>query len=886
MSDNPSGNARAEPHVRNGRIAAPTPRELEERRGAIAVGRILRAIHRHVPLMLAAMTFTTTFALIAFRQAPLYRANAVMRVVGERRAVAPALDPTDANLDDRHIVLVNSLVPRVRSRAVIGAVVDSLGLQLRPVPIISLFHPPELPAIALKDIHVHPRATPDTLTVLFARDHLTVRYEGMSKREAYGRPVTAAGAQFIVSKRPAATGAVLAIAPRDWAIDRVLSQLAVVPLAGTDALEVRYIDPDPELAKAITNQVVRTFYASTVNSSQEQARRRRVFLEGQLEEGDRQLGQAQAGLTGFRSRGRLARSSDKLARQQSDLMTLDARRGELQADRRVFNSVLRRLESADDSARTESLYTLAYSPEVATDPIVGKLFQQLLTYGARLDSLTSGPYQSSATNPDVLQLRQMLKSSEGALVRAVRGRLSSIDERLAALQSLRNRNAGEIAMLPVLEAEEERLGHRVSALADFSNQLRLEYQKARMAEALAAADIEIVDLATLPYMSSGVPWWFKVALAMVFGFVVGTVLSLLLELKNHSIRAPEDIEEVLHLRGLGVIPPVQEAIAGEEALTLARASGGQMNPAGARARGVVADSPVWPSAGTEAFRLLYSSLTINWGDHQRTILVTSVTPREGKTLVAANLAVTFAREGARVLLVDCDLRRPRLHKIFQVSRSPGLVELLRPSEEAEREAALAVDEPRPLEHAYSMLADLVRHDATTPADSSGEAGPTTNDKPDSSGEARPTTNGKAPTPAAPRREFHRLARLLNIRETRNHNVWLLPCGAVDGSGSQTIKATAVRGLLAQVADDFDVIILDTAPVLVSADAVILAPVVDDVLLVVRAGHTDREAADLAQQQLSDAGGNVVGAVLNDPEGKVGRDRLLYYHEYGYPVSTD
>jgi polysaccharide biosynthesis transport protein len=328
---------------------------------------------------------------------------------------------------------------------------------------------------------------------------------------------------------------------------------------------------------------------------------------------------------------------------------------------------------------------------------------------------------------------------------------------------------------------------------------------------------------------------------------------------------------VLHLRGLGVIPPVQEAIAGEEAFTLARASGGGVNPTGASARGVVADSPVWPSAGTEAFRLLYSSLTINWGDHQRTILVTSVTPREGKTLVATNLAVTFAREGARVLLVDCDLRRPRLHKIFQVSRAPGLVELLRPSEDIEREAELAADERRPLEHAYSMIPDLVRPVPTTPADSPGEAGA--------------TTNGKARSPAAPGRESPRLTRL-NIRGTRSTNLWLLPCGAIDWSGSQTLKATAVRGMLAQVADDFDVIILDTAPALVTADAVILAPVVDDVLLVVRAGHTDREAADLAQQQLSDAGGNVVGAVLNDPEGKVGRDRLLYYHEYGYPVSTD
>ena len=72
---------------------------------------------------------------------------------------------------------------------------------------------------------------------------------------------------------------------------------------------------------------------------------------------------------------------------------------------------------------------------IATDPIVGKVFQQLLTYQARLDSLTSGPYQSSETNPDVVQLRQMVESSEASLVRSVRGKLASINERLAALRS-------------------------------------------------------------------------------------------------------------------------------------------------------------------------------------------------------------------------------------------------------------------------------------------------------------------------------------------------------------------------------------------------------------------------------------------------------------------
>ncbi|MEO6325548.1 MAG: CpsD/CapB family tyrosine-protein kinase, partial [Thermoanaerobaculia bacterium] len=262
--------------------------------------------------------------------------------------------------------------------------------------------------------------------------------------------------------------------------------------------------------------------------------------------------------------------------------------------------------------------------------------------------------------------------------------------------------------------------------------------------------------------------------------------------------------------------------------------------------------------------------TYGWGERQRTILVTSVAPQDGKTLVAANLAVTFAREGARVLLVDCDLRRPRLHKLFQVTRAPGLVELLRPASttiEAE-----PLEDRLPPEHAFSMAPSLIREDASAPAQAAPAAEPATR------------KNGRAAltAPAAP----HRASALpRNIRETSIHGLWLLPCGAVDGKEAGTLKAGTFRALLTTLSSDFDVVILDTPPAHASADAVILAPVADDVLLVVRAGHTDRDAAERAHRQLVDAGGNVVGAVLNDPEGKVVSSHALYY-AYGYPATSD
>jgi Mrp family chromosome partitioning ATPase/uncharacterized protein involved in exopolysaccharide biosynthesis len=813
------------------------------------------------------MIVTAIVALTIFRQPSLYRATAVLRLAGERRATLTS-GMEETPVPDRFTAPLNSLVPRVLSRGIVGTVVDSLGLQLQPVPVPLVLRPPAQPKLGLTNVRVDANARPDTLILRFSGSDLTIEQGGQSRKSPYGKPIKVGAAEFTVPAAPEFAGAVVALVPRDVAIDRLLSRLAAVPLPTTDALQVRYIDTDPARAQRVANQMVQTFYQSTITSSQAQAQRRRIFLEGQLRETERVLSQAQGNLTGFRSRRQLASSSEKAARQQVEMVELDSRGDELRADRRVFQSLLSRLETSNDSARAHELRMLAYSPEFAGDALVGKVLQQLLTYRTRLDSLTTGPWRYSATNPDVVQLRQLVRSTEGELVRAVRARVSGIDERLAALGDRRSATSGRIAALPALEAEEARLDQKVAGLGEFENQLRLEYEKSRISEALAAGDIEIVDLASLPYLPVGVPWWLKVGVAMVFGLIMAVVISILMEMRNRSIREPEELEEVLRLRGLGVIPPVARVSIGASGLRRLRGLGKRL-PSGAVAE--------WPteSAGTEAFRLLYGSLTSasGWGQRRQKILVTSVGPQEGKTLIAANLAVTYAREGARVLLIDCDLRRPRLHKMFQVPRVPGLVEALNLESMTEPvEQFGSDDEPKVTVAAFSMVPDLERPKPEAMAGATSRVSSASTTQADDDVADVP--------PAAPERLGVR-----GITATSVKRLSLLPCGAMQQNFAGALNAKSFRRLLRRLDESFNVIILDTPPALVSADAVILAQLADDVLMVIRAGRTDREAAERAYQQLTDAGAHVVGAVLNDPEGCVGRDRELYY-AYDYPVTGD
>jgi len=569
---------------------------------------------------------------------------------------------------------------------------------------------------------------------------------------------------------------------------------------------------------------VSVFKQLSILNSRQQSQRRRVFLEGQLKQTDSMMTRAQAELAAFRSRQQLASSQDALNAQQTSMLALDARRAELEADRSTFATLLAQLKKGGAAGESEAIRALASSPAMAENPTVSNYYRQLDTYQYRLDSMTTGPWRAAPTNPDLIQLKSLMTATKSQLRQAVASHVSTLDARIAALRNLRARSGASLQVLPAMAEEEARLTGRVQTLTSSSNQVRQDYQRARMAEEVEAGDVDIIDLAGTPYSAVWALAPLKLGFGLLLGLLLGTGGAFLLEALNTSIRKPEDLEIALHVPGLAVIPRLTGGTPAP------RQRGGLLRP-GKRAE-LDSKSPTASSLGTvtqpfsigvEAFRMLRTSLLwCEQGDSMKTLVVTSAAPGEGKTLTSANLSVTFAHDGLRVLLIDCDVRRPRLHGLFQVPRSPGLMELLTPT--------LGSDGAQSL----TFNPSLARTDS-----------------------GRPVTDVIRPT---------------NVR-----GLSLLTCGALPTNPSNLLSGVRMRVLLQELAKSFDLVILDTPPVLATADAGILASLADGVLLVVRAGQTDRVAAKRAQQQLMNVGARIVGTVLNDPGGEVSQ-----YGDYYYP----
>ena len=180
-------------------------------------------------------------------------------------------------------------------------------------------------------------------------------------------------------------------------------------------------------------------------------------------------------------------------------------------------------------------------------------------------------------------------------------------------------------------------------------------EEARIAAAKQTSDAKIIDPAYPPVSPVKPRKRLNIILGVILGLMLGLGLAFVEEYMDTSVRGPEEVESVLGVPVIGSVP--------------------EMGGKDVRERLVTQYDAMSPTA--EAFKGIRTNIRFSGaGEEVRVILVTSSGAGEGKTTVASNLGIVMAQMGKRVLLVDGDLRRPMVHKIFGMEREPGLTEVI------------------------------------------------------------------------------------------------------------------------------------------------------------------------------------------------------------------
>lgn len=230
--------------------------------------------------------------------------------------------------------------------------------------------------------------------------------------------------------------------------------------------------------------------------------------------------------------------------------------------------------------------------------------------------------------------------------------LLAMDARVSELQSHLAGSTIEIKQIPTRMITEQRLERERQSLAGIYTDLQARYQAARLAEATAIPDVKILDRAVRPTLPTSDAGPRLIFMALLASTVAGLGLALLLDRLDRRVQYPEQVSEALGLSILGAIPAIKRSRKGDLA-------------------------PDQAAQFIEAFRTVRVNLAHSFSSNGGVRLtISSPSAGDGKSLISSNLAVSFASAGYQTVLIDGDIRRGELHRMFGTDRRPGLLDYL------------------------------------------------------------------------------------------------------------------------------------------------------------------------------------------------------------------
>ena len=679
----------------------------------------------------------------------------------------------------------------IKSKAVAERVAERLGLRLY------ITHPPKLQRGA-----VFGQTTPQVDSAVQFGDYVVrLRVDGYSlfsngrmvASAPYGQEVRGAGVAFTIPARPHVEGNEIRLGVTNIsnAAGLVRAGLTTRSRPQTNIVEISKTGPDPVLVAQVANTVAQMYAQYTTEQRRRLAIERTRSTSDAVEDQRAELASKQEALTQFKERGRLSSIEAEQTALGTQIQGFTGERDALLIEQRTYATILGKLTQADTA--DQELRQLAGTGAIRDNTHMQSLFDRWFDLQKQRAQLMAPGRNENY--PDVIAVDQLIRATKNELQQASNSYLVGLRSRISSLDNRINELRRDLEKYPSLGAQEQRLTAEVQTAQQLYGTLLGELQRARIAESSEAGYVTVIDNAMQPFTPVS-PNRKRIFLtALIFGAILGLGAAVVLENLDDSVKSPDEVREQFGLSVVGTIPGIKDSdLPGENGAEVARRLATHFDPR----------SPV-----AEAYRSLRTNLAFARAHEAMRILVlTSPGPADGKSTTVANLAITFAQQGQRTLLIDGDLRRAVLDKMFKVPRSPGLTDVL-------------VGRQR--------LRDVVH-------------------------------------------------------KTEIDHLSVVGSGPFPPNPSELLGSSAMRDVLRDAQSEFDVVLIDSPPLLAVTDAAVLATMADGAILVIRVGATAKAAVRRAVAQLQTVHGRIVGAVLNDVDLRSGAFSgsygYYYYYYYG------
>jgi polysaccharide biosynthesis transport protein len=456
-------------------------------------------------------------------------------------------------------------------------------------------------------------------------------------------------------------------------IRQIERNLTVRTSGNSRLLEVTYESPDPKLAADFANTLVSEFIELTQEERWKSAQGTAEWLTKHLDQMKAQLEQSETQLQDYARTSGLSVTSEKENLAESQLKELQDELSKAEADRIAS-------QAKSEAAKTKPADSL---PEILEDPTMREYRQRLTDlerqYAELSATLTPEHPKVQRVQAQINELKYQMKTERSNVLRRIGNEYAAALRRETLLSKARAEQQKVVADQSEKAIHYDTLKRDVDSNRHLYEVMLQRVKEASLAAAMRDSNVLVVDRARPPLLPYRPSLPMNTAIGLCSGVLLGFGFVLLRERIDRRISAPGDAQVYLDLPELGVIPLDEAAVPRQ----LGNGPNARRSaPALSLSKANCPELATWkrkPSLVAECVRTTLTSILLpnQNGEGPQVIVLTSPCPGDGKTTVACNLSIAVAEIGRKVLLIDGDLRRPRLHKVFGAGNNWGLSDVLR-----------------------------------------------------------------------------------------------------------------------------------------------------------------------------------------------------------------
>jgi capsular exopolysaccharide synthesis family protein len=442
-------------------------------------------------------------------------------------------------------------------------------------------------------------------------------------------------------------------------VSAFLSRINVTPIRNSRLVDLNFMARDPELAALAVNTLADVYIEKKLETKLKAVKNAVLWLHERVDEERKKVEHAERKLLEYKEKKGIFTdfSSDvekitaqKLARLNAQVIDAEAHRVEAETRYKQALALKKNPDMLDSI------------PEVLSNDLIREIKQMEVNLYKRISELSK---KYGKNHPKMIAVQSEIDSLNERKHKEIQRVINSLrneyqvalakEKTLVQALSKQKKESMELnqksIQYGVLQREAESARHMYELLIK-------RFKETSLTEDMKTGNVRIVDPAEVPKYPIRPRKKLNIFLGIVFGLFMGIALAFTFEFLDNTLKNPEDIRNYLNVPYLGPVPSFdieREDIENPELIT-------QYSP---------------KSTASESYRGIRTSLLFSSADRPpKIILVTSAGPSEGKTLTSTNLAITMAQAGSRVVIVDCDMRKPKVHKMFGIGRDKGMSSVL------------------------------------------------------------------------------------------------------------------------------------------------------------------------------------------------------------------